>query len=212
MSRRRPSRSLDDDLSRLNLAGPPGATNGLSPRSEPLNRGDWKTLEVLETKQDPLSGLNLGYILGGQDISGYRRSSDALSYVQPIRKSSQGNQTFPFTLGWNRRSSTATTISGPDDTFLRHLNKCSEGYGAQTGSWTFKREKADGMSRPWNPGFASPRSSISEGQRLILEGKGKTKEKVAPVYTGMVPGTQEIWKCEYVGRFKVDRQTYGRTF
>jgi hypothetical protein len=212
---RRPSRSLDDDMSPLSQGLPPTGGNSVHvPRSEPSSRGDWVALEAQAQQndaeaQDPLAGLNLGYILGGQDISGYRRPSDTLSYVQPLRRSSQGGQAFSFALGWSsgRRSSTATTTSGPDDTFLRHLNKCNEDYITQIGSWTFKREKADGFGRARTPGLASPLGSGSDVQKLLLEGKGKLKEKA-----GMVAGTQEIWKCEYVGRFKVDRQTYRRTF
>ena len=211
-SNRRPSRSLDDDMNLHTLADPPIT---IGPRSEPSSKGDWANLQFQNQEPgaagpDPFAGLNLGYILGGQDVSGFRRASDAPSYVQPIRKGSQNNQIFPFSLGLGRRSSTATTISGPEDTFLRHLNKYNEGYGTQISFWTFKKEKADGSSRPLSGSntFSSPRASISESWTLASDSRSKGKEK-SP-YLGMAPGTQEIWKCEYVGRFKVDRQTYRR--
>src|SRR3984957_20515613 len=143
---RRPSRSLDDDMRALNIGlGAAGA-------SEPLSRGDWATLEArTDDGQDAYenAGMNIGYILSGQDIALSRRSSDALSFAQPVRRSSQANHQLAFGWGWNgpvRRPSTATVATGLDDTFTRHLRGWDEDYGTQKGFWSFKREKADGNS------------------------------------------------------------------
>jgi hypothetical protein len=228
---RRPSRSLDDDLRTLNTSFGPGG--GLEPKSEPRSRGDWASLEahVQAQQQQEQSqpdnyapesnnvyqelGLNLEYVLGAGSAPG-RRSSDAMSYVQAQQRHSSHA---PSLWGWNaagRRPSTVTVGTAADDTFARHVRK----WDGRLGDWSFKREKADGIGlyNPWGIETKTGLSSkgLSEVTRTSDEkAKGKGKEKAADRNKsdmGMLPGTQEIWRCEFVGRFKVDRQTVQREF
>ena len=225
---RRPSRSLDDEMRSMNINN---AGVGVGGASEPLSKGDWATLELrTEDGQAPYQDINLGYILGGHDVALSRRSSDALSFAQPIRRPSQATQMLAFGWGWNgpvRRPSTATVATGFDDTFVRHLRGWDENYVEQKGFW-FKKEKADGTSAVLpgvplsatgtNAGQASPRPSLGERvkakeifDKAKIKEKDKKEERREDV-KGMLPGSQEIWLCEFVGRFKVDRNTYRRQF
>jgi len=93
---RRPSRSLDDDLMMLNIGGAGDRDAAAVPKSEPLSRADWRSLEAQHQHQqqdqtqaecDVYDGLNLAYILDRPDgTTGSRRGSLAPSYVQTVSR------------------------------------------------------------------------------------------------------------------------------
>jgi hypothetical protein len=88
---------LDDERRSLNLAPRQGGT------SEPLRKGDWATLEARSDDGQAAyqnAGMNINYILGGHDTAFSQRSSGALSFAQPARRTSHASQLMAF--GWDR--------------------------------------------------------------------------------------------------------------
>lgn len=216
---RRPSRSLDDDLSSVVIAA--GAQSGegrdlsVEPTSEPMSRADFRNLhDHIEQRQqqqqqnltptapssDAYEAFDLNYIIGDM---GSRRGSLAPSYIQ--QRELPQRQSLGFRVGgwgsglqWSgggRRPSTATTGT-TDDVFIRHAQRFDEHYAFASLQWSFRREQADGRGPPVTA------MSIRSGQSRepVLPNAQQTGRG-----TTMMPGSQELWRHEFVGRFKIDR-------
>ncbi|KAH9949586.1 hypothetical protein B0H21DRAFT_727507 [Amylocystis lapponica] len=216
---RRMSRSLDDVLPTLVIEAPTQAI------SLPQSNADWRTVGATSqvqqpdpphqigvfapgegTGEEPYVGINLDYILSRSpnDGTGARHSwsSGTPSYIQLDANASQkflasrlhdptagGFNAFEFP-GWGlpvtgeRRPSaiSMSTMSG-DDEFTRAVQQLDPEYHAQRQDWSFKREQAD------------IGDSASPGIMITGSNAGKV----------ITPGTQEIWRQSYIGRFKVDK-------
>ena len=215
---RRPSRSLDDDLTSVVIAAGVQSSEGrdlsVEPASEPLSRADFRNLhDHIEQRQqqqptptpiapsnDAYEAFDLNYIMGDM---GSRRASLAPSYIQQQRELPQ-RQSRGFRVGgwgaglqWNggRRPSTATTGT-TDDVFIRHAQRFDENYAFASLQWSFRREEADGRGP-----HVSSMSIRSEQSREPVPATVKQADSNAT----MVPGTQELWRHEFIGRFKIDR-------
>ena len=208
---RRPSRSLDGDLAShmSSHSGEDAAT--VVPRSEPLTRADFRSLEVLATQQqldNPPSdrggayeGFDLQYVLSRGSDGSIRsfRSTAQPSFMSPARTSTSDPSSFRLSSTWVRRTSTVTLHTtgsgGGEDSFLRHVGL----YGSRSDQWSFLKEKADGPS-------ASGVSSARHGRSSSLAPPPNVVDKQT-----MLPGAQEIWRSGHVGRYKVDRLAFKRT-
>ena len=224
---RRPSRSLDDDLRLMNAAAAVSgkAHEGVVPKSEPSSRADWRNLEIQQQQQqqqqqqnvqppqeNALDGYDASYIL---EDTGSRRGSVALSYIDRNAyagtRGQPSRQSFGFKAGgwgaglaWSgggRRPSTATTGTMYDDTFTANVRRFDPEFGGQKGEWSFKREKADGFGAPPQSSGGSIKGGHSKDPLTVASEKEREKRRRAT----MAPGTQELWRNEFVGRFKVDR-------
>lgn len=119
-----------------------------------------------------------------------------------------------------RRQSVTTVTS---DTFGRAVTGWGgEGYKAQRKDWSFKREKIAGVgqqgpgasasrnvgSRAF-AGFLSSKTSEDDKKKASKE-REKEKERLARVaasWKGMPIDSQEIWKMDLIGTFRVERKT-----
>ncbi|TFK53645.1 hypothetical protein OE88DRAFT_1655858 [Heliocybe sulcata] len=183
---RRPSRSLGDQLMSSNMVASTSAAVVTS-SSQPQSKSDWDSLAVQMQDQpmedmDAYHGLDMDYIM-----SGARRMSTQ-SYVAPINEEARDNAShgfafsswaFPMPSGAARRPSVATVAS---DTFIKHVHRWND-----TTDWLFRKEKADGHGTS------------------VRSGSTHATATARPRSEGMRIGTQELWRCPYVGRFKVDR-------
>jgi len=218
---RRPSRSLDDDLRVMNAAAAAavGANEGMVPKSEPVGRGVWSSLEAQQQQSMQLSALPQNDALDGYDPSyilndSGSRGSIALSYVDhnayTVSRAQPSRQSLGFIVGgwgaglaWSgggRRPSTATTGTTNDDSFAANVRRFDPEYGGQSGHWLFKREKADGLGAPKRSSGAISIRSGRGGESSKSSEQEREKKR-----TTMAPGMQEIWRNELVGRYKVDR-------
>ena len=205
---RRMSRSLNDELDHPMMTSPPL----VQAISQPTTRSDWRNLEVQvhaqtqaaaaahtqqtedeqqvqeqgESAPEPLvndtyEGFNLQYILG----DGLRRSwsSGAPSYIAPGSDSRRPSTSI---VPWESHSISSgrrsSTTTMSDDVFTSHLRKLDKGYTRRREEWSFRKETADGASQA---AVAASRSGR--------------------------PAIQELWRHQYVGRFKVDKQWTERT-
>ncbi|KAI0820001.1 hypothetical protein BC628DRAFT_1331440 [Trametes gibbosa] len=181
-SSRRMSRSMDDE----HIVGASGqATN------QSTARLDWHEQVQVQVDEPPsqeeespdlnangaYAGFDLQYVLG--DPSRRSWSSGAPSYIAPGSDSRRGSIT-PWesnSMSSGRRSST-TTMS--DDAFTSQLRKYDKNYTRRREEWSFRKEAADSVGAspvPSNTATRPPRTAI-----------------------------HELWRHEYVGRFKVDKQ------
>lgn len=190
---RRPSRSWDaTSVHRSSYSGEDPTV--ILPKSEPLSRADWLSLEVqLQAKQQQAAdanvydGLDLQYILSKHSEGSIRSFNSRLSFVQGAaghRRSSP--RLSAIALG------SSTTLPF-EDSFIRHLQKHDRAFDALRYYWSFQREKADLSSS------SSRRRQIAHHHRT---------EKTAKEIPSRV---QEMWRCGHVGRFKVDRLMLKRT-
>lgn len=225
---RRPSRSLDDDLMMSSMGGVGGCglEDTVTPKSEPLSRGDWKSLEAqhqqqqLEQEQaqpggDVYDGLNLAYILDRPDgTTGSRRASLAPSYVQTVPRGLPSRQSTGFKAGgwgaglaWSggarRRSSATTTGTAMDDAFASHVKRFDGDYDQMASEWSFKKEKADGPGL--HSGHVAVWSKRSKDYSAAAAAISVEERERARKKRTMIPGMQELWQNDLVGRFKVDR-------
>ncbi|KIJ18578.1 hypothetical protein PAXINDRAFT_97359 [Paxillus involutus ATCC 200175] len=212
---RRPSRSWDDASMHLSSHSGEDPTVIL-PKSEPLSRADWSSLEVQVQAQQQLAtgagsaydGLDLSYIMSKHSDGSIRsfRSSAQLSFAQgPSHQtsdvSSRLSSIAPFASGARRTSSaTLQTTYSNDDTFLRHVRKWDETFDVIKNHWSFMREKAD-IPLVVSGSSSSSRQARSSVSHPHVPNTDKTRQT-------MPPGTQEIWRCGHVGRFKVDRLAF----
>lgn len=181
------------------------------PTSHPQTRAEFMSIEMQALRGDPrqdeaLSPHNeytygeydLNYILG-TDVNSRKSwaSSSTPSYVQPGggRIDAGGD---PGALGaaWDavfaagRRPSTVTVGSG-DDAFARQVRRWDPEYTSRKDEWSFKKESTDGRGP----------------HRMSL---ATTAHPEVTHPSTMAPGTQELWRQAYIGRFKVDRVKMNR--
>ncbi|KAG1812129.1 uncharacterized protein BJ212DRAFT_1483310 [Suillus subaureus] len=193
---RRPSRSLDDDLISSHSGEDPVA---VIPRSEPLTRADFRSLEAQAQQQQSepdtwASGWDLSYVLSRKSEGSIRsvRSTAQLSFLAPTRNSGEPSSSRLSNMwsGSGRRTSTGTlqTSNSGEDTFAKHIGM----YDTQN-PWAFFREKADAQPVP------TVRRPNAQGGASIIMDKAKNT---------MYPGTQEIWRSGHVGRYRVDRVVF----
>lgn len=140
-----------------------------------------------------------------------------------------------------RPSTATVTSNYAGDSFGRAVRTWGGNeYQAQRSVWSFRKEKADQgavvpaggpdpLARRPSNGFRSPRESIAtemsdivpmntidrereRGKELeLVKPIDKDKAKKAPVWQGMLLDSQEVWRNDLVGRFKVDRNAAMRT-
>lgn len=190
---RRPSRSWDATSARRSSYSGEDPTVIL-PKSEPLSRADWLSLEAqLQAKQQQApeanvyDGLDLQYILPKHSEGSIRSFNSRLSFVHGPRRSSP----LPSVIALGPGSSTTLPI---EDSFLRHIQRNDRAFDSLRYYWSFQREKADGSN-----------SSLRRRQQAHHHRTDKSaKETPSRV--------QEMWRCGHVGRFKVDRLVLKRTF
>ncbi|KAI0630283.1 hypothetical protein C8Q77DRAFT_1160634 [Trametes polyzona] len=190
----RMSRSLNDDLAH----GPAAASSSSSVQatSQPTTRSDWRSLEIQTITQaqgeqqaqeneqpaepsasDAYEGFNLQYVLGlGGDSMRRSWSSGAPSYIAPGSESRRGSIA-PWEANSISSGRRSSTTTMSDDAFTSQLRKLDKGYTRRREEWSFRKEGADGPS---------PTSANSSRA-------GR-------------PAIHELWRHEYVGRFKVDKQ------
>ncbi|KAG8214069.1 hypothetical protein J3R82DRAFT_10827 [Butyriboletus roseoflavus] len=160
------------------------------PKSEPLSRADWLSLEAqLQAKQQQAAqhnvydGLDLQYILPTHTEGSIRSFSSRLSFVHgpagPRRSSP-----LPSVLALGPGSTTTLPI---EDSFLRHIQKNDRAFDVLRYYWSFQREKADGSN-----------SSLRRRQKAHHHRTDKPVKEIPS-------RVQEMWRCGHVGRFKVDR-------
>ena len=127
-----------------------------------------------------------------------------------------------------RRPSTATVSSGYGDSFGKAIGKWGgEEYHAQKRDWSFRKEKTGrgavvhggvpsgsttGYLTPTTErsGLASPADRERQKERPGSKEVDKDKTSKHPVWRGMPLGSQEVWKNDLAGRFKVDRRANKR--
>ena len=135
---------------------------------------------------------DLNYILSGVE-SRKSWSSGSASYVQSGGRRASGD---PYSLAqaWDtelfrsgRRPSTVT-IGSSEDAFTRHVRALDPDYNVREERWSFKKENSDGRGP----------------HRMQLTTSAPQTPNVPTSHT-MMPQTQEIWRQEFVGRYKVDR-------
>lgn len=194
---RRPSRSWDATSVHHSSHNGEDPTVIL-PKSEPLSRADWLSLEAqLQAKQQQAAeanvydGLDLQYILSKRSEGSIRSFNSRLSFVQgvpgPLRSS-------PHLSAIALGPGSATTLP-LEDSFMRHLQKHDRGFDLFRFFWSFQREKADAS------GSSSRRRKTAHHYRTDKSAKEMMSSRV-----------QEMWRCGQVGRFKVDRLVIKRTF
>lgn len=193
---RRASRSVDDDLTASTMYPDVQPANHVQVRPEFDIQID-DSAPTVEEQQYQYGGYDLDYILGRDSSSRRSWSSGAPSYVQARGRVDPGDPSglgavWDAALGNSRRPSTATVNSG-DDAFTRQVRHWDPDYGTRKGDWTFKKENTDGLAR------APHRMPLPPGT------PSDTNQHTMP------PGTQEIWRQAYVGRYKVDRVKMTRT-
>lgn len=210
-TRRKLSRSLDDDISMINhgagvmLGALEGGTNAYS---EPLTRGEWSTFDQQYQRPPTISdagpdeniyeGLNLEYIFGeGATPDAPRRSWDSSggSFVQPQQHQAPTPSShfgLRFIGGGNLDSRRPSAATIGEDTFFKHVRTNDANYASRLDEWTFGKEKADG------PG--------------LNLAKSPSGHKHSAHMNTIAPGMHEIWRCQVVGRFTVERITLQCTF
>ncbi|KAI0374112.1 hypothetical protein BV20DRAFT_602405 [Pilatotrama ljubarskyi] len=199
---RRMSRSLNDELAGYaNGHGPaPASANpSVQATSQPTTRSDWRNLEAQAQAQTQTHAqIQVDEPAPQEERPPEVNASDAyegfnLSYVlgDPLRKSwSSGAPSYIAPGSESRRGSIApweahsissgrrsSVTTMSDDAFTSQLRKLDKGYTRRREEWSFRKETADGQT---HPSSASTRSGR--------------------------PAIHELWRHEYVGRFKVDKQ------
>ena len=149
-------------------------------------------------------GLDAGFVL---DDAAARKSwaSSAPSYVQPNVESGRGPASswdfpgwgLPITTSGGRRPSvmTITTISG-EDAFIRATKMNDPAYGLRKDAWSFRCENTHPMPQAASTSVSAPAPQVTQ--------------RSASGTRGTRIGVQEIWKQDYVGRFKTDRMIMQR--
>ncbi|KAG0707126.1 hypothetical protein DFH29DRAFT_898604 [Suillus ampliporus] len=186
---RRPSRSLDDDLASHSGDDPAAVV----PRSEPLTRGDFRSLEA-QHQQEPdawTAGFDLAYVLSRKSEGSIHsiRSAAQLSFLARNSTSTGEPSSSRPSNTWStgRRPSAGTG----EDTWLKHV------HDSATSQWSFSKEKADAQPVPSVSSVRHGRTSY--GSIPINMDKAKRT---------MLPGSQEIWRSGHVGRYRVDRLVF----
>ncbi|KAI0743510.1 hypothetical protein C8Q80DRAFT_1272200 [Daedaleopsis nitida] len=193
---RRLSRSLNDELGH-----PPLALPSAQPTSQPTSRSDWRNLEVAasiaqgqveqtqDDEQSPLEpsvlepaandtyeGFNLQYILG--DPSRRSWSSGAPSYIAPGARDSHRQST--SVAPWEE----AYSISS----------------GRRSSTTTMSDDPFTSQLRKLDQGYTRRREEWSF-RKEMADGANQAMST-----SSSRPAIHELWRHQYVGRFKVDKQ------
>lgn len=195
---RRASRSTDD------LAGNP-AEEPQQPRfddqmHEPPTASTSHQGEI-SNDEYTYGPYDLEYIMDGIELR-KSWSSGAPSYIQAGSRRSDGD---PGGLGaaWdseyirNARRPSTVTIGSSEDAFTRHVRALDPDYNAREERWSFRKENTDGRG-PYRLNLSTTPSAAN------------ANVPAAVTSFTMPPGTQEMWRQEFVGRFKVDRLRISR--
>ncbi|KAF9237581.1 hypothetical protein BU15DRAFT_88725 [Melanogaster broomeanus] len=174
------------------------------PKSEPQSRADWRSLEAQVQAQqqqaadsgNAYDGFDLRFILSKHYEGSTHSSNGSHSRLSSIAPFPVDPSSIAHFVTVPRRTSTVTLQSN-EDTFFGYVRKHDQTFGNH---WAFMREKAD------VPSVVVSSSSSSR------QGKSSTNHPRVPntseARKSMPPGTQEIWRCGHVGRFKVDRLAF----
>lgn len=205
---RRPSRSWDDASTYRSSHGGDDPSHML-PKSEPNSRADWLSIEAQiqakqpqqqqpqqeqeqEQEQPPVllgacEGFDLSYIMSRPSEGSIRSGRSGLSFVQ----GGMGNRiSSPYLF---RAAGSSVTLPF-EDTFMRHIQKSDQAFDPQRYYWSFQRERADASN-----------SSLRRRQQAQHHRHDKSGKETGP-------RVQEMWRCGHVGRFKVDKIVFKRTF
>lgn len=153
------------------------------------------------------------------------------------RPSNVGSKWLPWGNNNARRPSTATVSSGYGDSFGKAIGRWGgEEYRAQRRDWSFRMEKTDrgavhgavangessgrsttkfltprGSMTAERSGLASPADRERQRERPGFKDVDREKTpKPASVWRGMQLGSQEVWRNDLAGRFRVDRRANKR--
>ncbi|EIW63390.1 uncharacterized protein TRAVEDRAFT_62924 [Trametes versicolor FP-101664 SS1] len=183
-SGRRMSRSMDDELG----LGPTASTS-VQPTSQPTTRSDWQNLAAqVHVQPPPEEEENVPEISASDAYDGFNLqyvlgdpsrqswSSGAPSYIAPGSDSRRGSIA-PWEVHSISSGRRSSTTTMSDDAFTSQLRKLDKGYTVRRDEWSFRKENADGAAQ----------------QLAITTRPGR-------------PAIHELWRHEYVGRFKVDKQ------
>ncbi|KAI0675234.1 hypothetical protein C8Q78DRAFT_988935 [Trametes maxima] len=188
LAARRMSHSLNNELVQAQAPAPLTQAG-----SQPANRSDWRSPEVQgpvpvqaeieQVPQEPVvvttDASNAWEGLNLQYILGDSRrswSSGAPSYIAPGSDSRRGSIA-PWEANSISSGRRSSTTTMSDDAFTSQLRRLDKGYTKRRDEWSFRKESADGASQL--------SGSMARGGR---------------------PAIHELWRHEYVGRFKVDKQ------
>ncbi|KAI0699543.1 hypothetical protein BC835DRAFT_1330590 [Cytidiella melzeri] len=174
-----------------------------SPEHQPSSRRDSRAseMQLASTAQEfnertgeeyEYGPYDVGYILSGVD-SRKSWSSGGASYVQQSGRRASGDPT-SLAAAWDtelfrsgRRPSTVT-LGSSEDAFTRHIRALDPDYSEREGRWSFKKESSDGR-----------------GPHRMQLTASAAQTPMPPTTHTMMPQTQEMWRQEFVGRYKVDR-------
>ncbi|KIL65895.1 hypothetical protein M378DRAFT_178101 [Amanita muscaria Koide BX008] len=255
---RRPSRSLDDDLSIIEAMRNhssrtrPDDDSLPSPVSMPGSEGDWRNLNArvirrgsaiqttgsfydysdASSQKQPSSSkaIDVGeFDLDWADLRQGIVSMDQTDLGDIVRLPARpfgGSRWFPRFGGSSnqnndaRRPSIATISSLGSDTFGKAVFRWGgEGYQSQRHDWTFKREKIATIAHqtPVTSGNATARGfsgflgtkPLEDERKRSHKEREKEKDRLSKVmasWRGMPIDSQEIWKMDLIGRFRVERR------
>ena len=211
LAARRMSRSLDDDLGQQHPPLPPL----VQATSQPTTLTDWRALEAqmqaqlderAEVQMEAQVDEQVQIVVSDEQIrvddappdsdavipdtyegfnlqyilgDGSRRSwsSGAPSYIAPGGLESRRTSIAPWEYSNSISSGRrSSTTTMSDDAFTSQLRKLDKGYLRRREEWSFRKEMADGSANA----PVSPRPGR--------------------------PAIHELWRHQYVGRFKVDKQ------
>ncbi|KAJ7141327.1 hypothetical protein C8R44DRAFT_974870 [Mycena epipterygia] len=228
---RRPSRSLDDQVSILTVGAPTDPANGPVPAATPVSvpgsDGDWRSLSARHRPASPSVptfatpappsvdgfGFDLDWSTMQAGITGLDMSDVAVhARASRDRRPSQLSLML-------RRPSTASggSVMYDPDTFSAAVRGWGgEEYERQRKYWTFRRDAADGRGGGGGGrrgAGLSPVRSITGGKvggrgTSILSGVGGGSNEPRPKHVpwkGMQLNAEEIWNSSLVGSFKVRR-------
>lgn len=201
--------------------------------SQPQSKGDWEMLEskgksrehpqtigsVVGVTPEPLSathGFDADWM---KDIQGgIQDMSDVAGFDSSASQPNPASARRPSTQSWlewlSKRRPSAATIGTVEDTFFRQIYRWDDVYAQRRGEWSFKREKAeDGTATHIGRSslstintIASPRGSFSTDSQTTAPKEFERPHRPKPSFTGMTRGAEEIWRCAFVGRYKVHRR------
>ncbi|KAI0645621.1 hypothetical protein C8Q79DRAFT_1001179 [Trametes meyenii] len=185
---RRMSRGLNDELVQAPAAAPSTQATGRPASSSERRNSEAQgptqvQAEIPQPPQDqvvvPADASNAWEGLNLHYILGDSRrswSSGAPSYIAPGSDSRRGSIA-PWEANSISSGRRSSTTTMSDDAFTSQLRRLDKGYTKRRDEWSFRKEIADGASQL--------SGTTSRGGR---------------------PAIHELWRHEYVGRFKVDKQ------
>ncbi|KAH7913471.1 hypothetical protein BJ138DRAFT_1081529 [Hygrophoropsis aurantiaca] len=203
---RRPSRSVDDDLSSHFSSNSGEDPTIILPRSEPHTRSDWRAVaQQAQHSIDVYEGWNLSYIMNrnsdGSIVSCGSSLAPSVAQVQlRTQQAGASSSRLSNVAPWIAKRNSTTSFGSGEDIFMSHVKHFDVGYKGVEDQWMFKRENADGLGM-----ISASNSSVRGGRAIVHASSIPNTERVKKT---MFPGNQEIWRNNHVGRFKVDRLAF----